>query len=310
MPWWTRTTPRDSRLHDDPSRTTYNCAVPETQRPRPGAGRAHRTQRRARRGPARRLPARSVALRSDLAARRCSSIWPSAAGAIAGGDVRLRVQRRRLPEGAESRRPTRVRSRPGRRSVAPRVGAGGRHPADPALRRRCRPDDAGGSASATLPVATFAPMRDAAGGVAPGVRGDGILLVDSLAMAESVRDVFVVDAVRTPIGRYRGALAEVRPDDLGALVIAELVRRTGADPAGIDDVLFGCANQAGEDNRNVARMSAAARRAAACGAGGDGQSAVRLGAGGGHRRGARDRRRRRRPDRSRAASSRCRARRW
>jgi 3-oxoadipyl-CoA thiolase len=75
-------------------------------------------------------------------------------------------------------------------------------------------------------------------------------------MAERLREVFVVDAVRTPIGRHRGALCEVRPDDLGALVIAEIVRRTGADPAAIDDVQFGCANQAGEDNRNVARMSA------------------------------------------------------
>jgi 3-oxoadipyl-CoA thiolase len=70
-----------------------------------------------------------------------------------------------------------------------------------------------------------------------------------------LREVFIVDAVRTPVGRYRGALAEVRPDDLGALVIAEIVRRTGADPAAVDDVLLGCANQAGEDNRNVARMS-------------------------------------------------------
>jgi 3-oxoadipyl-CoA thiolase len=75
-------------------------------------------------------------------------------------------------------------------------------------------------------------------------------------MAERLREVFVVDAVRTPIGRHRGALADVRPDDLGALVIAELVRRTEADPASVDDVQFGCANQAGEDNRNVARMSA------------------------------------------------------
>ena len=75
-------------------------------------------------------------------------------------------------------------------------------------------------------------------------------------MAPSLRPVFIVDAVRTPIGRYGGALAEVRPDDLGAIVIRELVRRTGADPAAIDDVLLGCANQAGEDNRNVARMSA------------------------------------------------------
>jgi 3-oxoadipyl-CoA thiolase len=75
-------------------------------------------------------------------------------------------------------------------------------------------------------------------------------------MTKALRDVFVVDAVRTPIGRHGGALAEVRPDDLGALVIRELVRRTGVDPGAIDDVLLGCANQAGEDNRNVARMSA------------------------------------------------------
>jgi acetyl-CoA acetyltransferase len=75
-------------------------------------------------------------------------------------------------------------------------------------------------------------------------------------MGGSLRDVFLVDAVRTPVGRYAGALAEVRPDDLAAVVIREIVRRTGAEPAAIDDVLFGCANQAGEDNRNVARMSA------------------------------------------------------
>jgi 3-oxoadipyl-CoA thiolase len=75
-------------------------------------------------------------------------------------------------------------------------------------------------------------------------------------MPERLREVFVVDAVRTPIGRHRGALAEIRPDDLGAVVIADLIKRTGADPAAIDDVQLGCANQAGEDNRNVARMSA------------------------------------------------------
>src|SRR5260221_9825402 len=75
-------------------------------------------------------------------------------------------------------------------------------------------------------------------------------------MQNAPRAVFLVDAVRTPIGRYGGALAEVRPDDLAALVIRELVRRTGVDPAAVDDVLLGCANQAGEDNRNVARMSA------------------------------------------------------
>jgi 3-oxoadipyl-CoA thiolase len=69
------------------------------------------------------------------------------------------------------------------------------------------------------------------------------------------RDVFIVDALRTPIGRHGGALAEVRPDDLGAVVIKAVVERNGVDPATIDDVLLGCANQAGEDNRNVARMS-------------------------------------------------------
>ncbi|HVR63342.1 MAG TPA: acetyl-CoA C-acyltransferase, partial [Polyangia bacterium] len=74
-------------------------------------------------------------------------------------------------------------------------------------------------------------------------------------MAPASSAVFLVDAVRTPIGRYGGALSSVRPDDLAALVIRELVRRAAVDPAAIDDVLFGCANQAGEDNRNVARMS-------------------------------------------------------
>jgi 3-oxoadipyl-CoA thiolase len=68
-------------------------------------------------------------------------------------------------------------------------------------------------------------------------------------------EAFVVGGVRTPIGRYGGALAQVRPDDLAALVIRELVARTGIDPAAIDDVIFGDANQAGEDNRNVARMA-------------------------------------------------------
>jgi len=70
-----------------------------------------------------------------------------------------------------------------------------------------------------------------------------------------VRDVVIVDAVRTPIGRYGGALRSVRPDDLAALVISALVQRSGLDPARLDDVILGCANQAGEDNRNVARMA-------------------------------------------------------
>ncbi len=70
-----------------------------------------------------------------------------------------------------------------------------------------------------------------------------------------LRDAWIIDAVRTPIGRYGGALAMVRPDDLGALVIRALVDRTGIDPASVEDVILGCANQAGEDNRNVARMA-------------------------------------------------------
>ncbi len=66
----------------------------------------------------------------------------------------------------------------------------------------------------------------------------------------------VLAGIRTPIGRYGGSLSHVRPDDLAALVIREVVTRTGVPPEEIEDVWFGCANQAGEDNRNVARMGA------------------------------------------------------
>jgi 3-oxoadipyl-CoA thiolase len=69
-------------------------------------------------------------------------------------------------------------------------------------------------------------------------------------------DVYVVDGVRTPQGRYGGALASVRPDDLAALVVGEAVRRAGVDPELVDEVILGAANQAGEDNRDVARMAA------------------------------------------------------
>jgi 3-oxoadipyl-CoA thiolase len=69
------------------------------------------------------------------------------------------------------------------------------------------------------------------------------------------RDAVIVDGVRTPFGRYGGVLKDVRPDDLAALVIGEVVKRTGIDPTETEDVIFGCANQAGEDNRNVARMA-------------------------------------------------------
>ena len=71
-----------------------------------------------------------------------------------------------------------------------------------------------------------------------------------------VREAWIIDAVRTPIGRYGGALAPVRPDDLAAAVIRAVVDRTGVDAALVEDVILGCANQAGEDNRNVARMAA------------------------------------------------------
>ena len=68
-------------------------------------------------------------------------------------------------------------------------------------------------------------------------------------------EAFICDAVRTPIGRYGGALSHVRPDDLAGLAVAAAVERAGVDPGAIDDVYLGCANQAGEDNRNVARMA-------------------------------------------------------
>src|SRR4051795_5015749 len=66
----------------------------------------------------------------------------------------------------------------------------------------------------------------------------------------------ILSAVRTPVGRYGGALSDIRPDDLAALVIAEAVARAGVDANEIEDGYFGAANQAGEDNRNVARMAA------------------------------------------------------
>ena len=68
-------------------------------------------------------------------------------------------------------------------------------------------------------------------------------------------EAVIVSAVRTPIGAQGGALAAVRPDDLAALVIAEAARRAGVDPGEVEEVYLGCANQAGEDNRNVARMA-------------------------------------------------------
>jgi acetyl-CoA acetyltransferase family protein len=70
-----------------------------------------------------------------------------------------------------------------------------------------------------------------------------------------MRDAVIVDALRTPVGRYAGVLSPVRPDDLAARTIEAVVERNELDSASIDDVYMGCTNQAGEDNRNVARMA-------------------------------------------------------
>ncbi|MEY3472049.1 MAG: hypothetical protein RLY63_724 [Chloroflexota bacterium] len=77
----------------------------------------------------------------------------------------------------------------------------------------------------------------------------------SVAPGRPLREAWIVEALRTPVGRYGGALAGVRPDDLAATVLEAVVARSGIDPASIDDVILGCANQAGEDNRNIARMA-------------------------------------------------------
>src|SRR5579862_9355706 len=74
-------------------------------------------------------------------------------------------------------------------------------------------------------------------------------------MTGELQTAVIIDAVRTPIGKYAGALKDVRPDDLAATVISAVLKRTQVDPASIDDIFFGAANQAGEDNRNVARMA-------------------------------------------------------
>src|ERR671911_1135786 len=72
---------------------------------------------------------------------------------------------------------------------------------------------------------------------------------------EGATEAWIVGAVRTPIGKRGGALSTVRPDDLGALVLENLMERTGVPPEEVEDVYMGCGNQAGEDNRDVARMS-------------------------------------------------------
>ncbi|HZE94664.1 MAG TPA: acetyl-CoA C-acyltransferase [Gemmatimonadales bacterium] len=74
-------------------------------------------------------------------------------------------------------------------------------------------------------------------------------------MGRAVTDAFITVALRTPVGKHGGSLAGVRPDDLAAVPIKAVIERSGIDPGSIDDVILGCANQAGEDNRNVARMA-------------------------------------------------------
>jgi len=86
--------------------------------------------------------------------------------------------------------------------------------------------------------------------------GAGGSAVKARTKVPVVNDVYVIDALRTPIGRYGGVLANARPDDLAGHVIAAAVERNGLAPASVDEVYMGCTNQAGEDNRNVARMGA------------------------------------------------------
>ena len=71
----------------------------------------------------------------------------------------------------------------------------------------------------------------------------------------SNQGTFIIDAIRTPIGKFGGTLSNIRTDDLAAHVIKSLIKRHDFDPSVIDDIILGCANQAGEDNRNIARMA-------------------------------------------------------
>ena len=70
-----------------------------------------------------------------------------------------------------------------------------------------------------------------------------------------MQEAYIIDAARTPIGKFRGTLSAMRADDLAVVPIKALMEQNDIDPAAIDDVILGCANQAGEDNRNVARMA-------------------------------------------------------
>src|SRR6185437_437764 len=132
----------------------------------------------------------------------------------------------------------RARAQPGelRAGAAPGAPGGGGG-------RRCgrhRLAAAGGGAGRGQPDAE----RGRAGGAAVAADGGAV-----------VSRAVILSAVRTPIGRYGGALSGVRPDDLAAIAVRAAVDRAGVDPAQIEDVYLGCANQAGEDNRDVARMA-------------------------------------------------------
>src|SRR5205823_10607039 len=98
------------------------------------------------------------------------------------------------------------------------------------------------------------PARGA--GREPGVRGRRAGLPRQARAKEvAVPDAVIVATARTPMGKYGGQLKDVRPDDLAAIAIREAVKRAGIKPEEVEDVILGCANQAGEDNRNVARMA-------------------------------------------------------
>src|SRR5258705_11679312 len=99
-------------------------------------------------------------------------------------------------------------------------------------------------------------MVRAGGDAAQGEIGRQIALAQVHEGMVVQMDALIIDAVRTPVGKLRGALSAVRPDDLGAYVIEQLLgRNPAAQPSAVDEGFFGSANQAGEDNRNVARMS-------------------------------------------------------
>ena len=106
------------------------------------------------------------------------------------------------------------------------------------------------------PAAPFGGYKQSGFRPRSGPDGAGWVSGDEDGVGGVVTDAFITTALRTPVGRAGGALAEVRADDLAAIAVKAVVERSGIPPARIEDVIFGCTNQAGEDNRNVARMAA------------------------------------------------------